>query len=82
LPKLVGYYVRTVQRSKPKQNKMNIYGLKELINAMEKQNNPNDRYMLEFYKDLYNEQLQQIANKVQKELDEQTKKSWFEHLAR
>jgi hypothetical protein len=61
---------------------MNIYGLKELINAMEKQNNPNDRYMLEFYKDLYNEQLQQIANKVQKELDEQTKKSWFEHLAR
>jgi hypothetical protein len=61
---------------------MNIYGLKELINAMEKQNNPKDRYMLEFYKDLYNEQLQQIANKVQKELDEQTKKSWFEHLAR
>jgi hypothetical protein len=61
---------------------MNIYGLKELINAMEKQNNPNDRYMLEFYKDLYDEQLQQIANKVQKELDEQTKKSWFEHLAR
>ncbi len=61
---------------------MNIYGLKELINAMEKQNNPNDRYMLEFYKDLYNEQLQQIADKVQKELDEQTKKSWFEHLAR
>jgi hypothetical protein len=61
---------------------MNIYGLKELINAMEKQNNPNDRYMLEFYKDLYNEQLQQIADKVQKELDEQSKKSWFEHLAR
>jgi len=61
---------------------MNIYGLKELINAMDKQNNPNDRYMLEFYKDLYNEQLQQIADKVQKELDEQSKKSWFEHLAR
>jgi hypothetical protein len=61
---------------------MNIYGLKELINAMEKQNNPNDRYMLEFYKDLYNEQLQKIANKVKKELDEQSKKSWFEHLAR
>ncbi len=61
---------------------MNIYGLKELINAMEKQNNPNDRYMLEFYKDLYNEQLQQIADKVQKELEQQSKKSWFEHLAR
>ena len=62
---------------------MNIYGLKELINAMEKQNNPNDRYMLEFYKDLYNEQLQQIADKVQNELEkEQENKYWFEHLAR
>jgi hypothetical protein len=61
---------------------MNIYGLKGLINAMEKQNNPNDRYLLEFYKDLYNEQLEQIANKVKKELDEQSRKSWFEHLAR
>ena len=61
---------------------MNIYGLKELINAMEKQNKPNDRYMLEFYKDLYNEQLQQIADKVKKELEIQSKKSWFEHLAR
>ena len=61
---------------------MNIYGLKGLIKAMEIQNNPNDRYMLEFYKDLYNEQLQEIADKVKKELDEQTKKSWFEHLAR
>jgi hypothetical protein len=53
---------------------MNIYGLKGLIKAMELQNNPNDRYMIEFYKDLYNEQLQQIADKVQKELDEQSKK--------
>ena len=61
---------------------MNIYGLKELINAIEKQNNPNDRFMLEFYKDLYNEQLQEIADKVAKELEEQSKKSWFEHLAR
>ena len=61
---------------------MNIYGLKELINAMEKQNKPNDRYMLEFYKDLYNEQLQQIADKVTKELELQSQKSWFEHLAR
>jgi hypothetical protein len=53
---------------------MNIYGLKGLIKAMEMQNNPKDRYMLEFYKDLYNEQLQQIADKVQKELNEQSKK--------
>ena len=62
---------------------MNIYGLKGLIKAMEKQNNPNDRYMLEFYKDLYNEQLQQIADKVQKELEkEQENKYWFEFLAK
>jgi hypothetical protein len=62
---------------------MNIYGLKGLIKAMETQNNPNDRYMLEFYKDLYNEQLQQIADKVQKELEkEQENKYWFEFLAK
>lgn len=62
---------------------MNIYGLKGLIKAMEMQNNPNDRYMLEFYKDLYNEQLQQIADKVQKELEkEQENKYWFEFLAK
>lgn len=62
---------------------MNIYGLKGLIKAMEKQNNPNDRFMLEFYKDLYNEQLQQIADKVQKELEkEQESKYWFEFLAK
>lgn len=62
---------------------MNIYGLKGLIKAMEKQNNPNDRFMLEFYKDLYNEQLQQIADKVQKELEkEQENKYWFEFLAK
>ena len=62
---------------------MNIYGLKGLIKAMEMQNNPNDRYMLEFYKDLYNEQLQQIADKVQKELEKkQENKYWFEFLAK
>ena len=62
---------------------MNIYGLKGLIKAMEMQNNPNDRYMLEFYKDLYNEQLQQIADKVQKKLEkEQENKYWFEFLAK
>ncbi len=68
---------------------MNIYGLKWLINAMEKQNNPNDRYMLEFYKDLYNEQLQQIADKVQKQLNDDQKKdlyfkskSWHDYLAK
>jgi hypothetical protein len=68
---------------------MNIYGLKGLINAMEKQNNPKDCYMLEFYKDLYNEQLQQIADKVQKQLNDDQKKdlyfkskSWNDYLAK
>ena len=68
---------------------MNIYGLKELINAMEQQNKPNDRYLLEFYKDLYNEQLQQIADKVQKQLDQEQidqlyykSKSWNDYLAK
>ena len=62
---------------------MNIYGLKGLIKSMETQNNPKDCYMLEFYKDLYNEQLQQIADKVQKELEkEQENKYWFEFLAK
>jgi len=68
---------------------MNIYGLKGLIKAMEKQNKPEDRYMLEFYKDLYNEQLQQIADKVQDQLDQETKnelyyksKAWSEYLSK
>lgn len=68
---------------------MTIYGLKGLIKALEKQNNPANRYLLEFYKDLYNEQLQQIADKVEKQLDQDTKKdlyfkskAWDEYLAK
>jgi hypothetical protein len=68
---------------------MNIYGLKGLIKAMEVANNPQDRYMLEFYKDLYNEQLDQIANKVQDQLDQEQKndlyfksKAWNDYLSK
>lgn len=68
---------------------MTIYGLKGLIKALEKQNNPANKYLLEFYKDLYNEQLQQIADKVEKQLDQDTKKdlyfkskAWDEYLAK
>ena len=61
---------------------MNIYGLKELIKAIEVVNNPSDKYLLEFYRSLYDEQLKEIADKVAKELETQSKKSWFEHLAR
>jgi hypothetical protein len=50
---------------------MNIYGLKGLIKALELANNPGDQFLLEFYRSLYQEQLQQIADKVQKQLDQE-----------
>ena len=56
---------------------MNIYGLKGLIRALEKENKPANKYLLEFYKDLYQEQLQQIANKVQEQLDQDQQKDLF-----
>jgi hypothetical protein len=68
---------------------MTIYGLKGLIKALEKENKPANKYLLEFYKDLYNEQLQQIADKVQKKLDQDQQKelyfkskSWNDYLAK
>ena len=68
---------------------MNIYGLKGLIKALEKENKPANKYLLEFYKDLYNEQLQQIADKVQDQLYQETKKdlyykskAWNDYLAK
>jgi hypothetical protein len=68
---------------------MTIYGLKGLIKALEKENKPANKYLLEFYKDLYNEQLQQIADKVQKKLDQDQQKelyfkskSWNDYLSK
>lgn len=61
---------------------MNIKDLKLIITKLEDQNDPNDQNLLQFYKDLYLETLDKIAEKVAKELEEQSKKSWFEHLAR
>ena len=61
---------------------MNILDLKLIIKKLEKENNPNDANLLQFYKDLYQETLDKIAEKVTKELEEQSKKSWFEFLAR
>ena len=63
---------------------MNIYGLKGLIKALEKENSPANKYLLQFYKDLYQEQLQSIADQVQKkqEQDNKDKKSWAEYLAK
>ena len=62
---------------------MNIYGLKGLIKALEQENSPANKYLLQFYKDLYQEQLQSIADQVQKKLDQEHKdrKSWSEFLA-
>ena len=64
---------------------MNIYGLKGLIKALEKENKPANKYLLEFYQHLYFEQLQEIADKVQKELDQDnfyTSKSWNDYLSK
>lgn len=61
---------------------MNIRDLKVIILKLEKENNPNDANLLQFYKDLYQETLDKIAEKVAKELEIQSQKSWFEHLAR
>lgn len=61
---------------------MNIRELKVIILKLEQENDPNNENLLQFYKDLYLETLDKIAEKVAKELEEQSKKSWFEHLAR
>jgi hypothetical protein len=68
---------------------MNIYGLKGLIKALEQENKPANKYLLEFYQDLYQEQLQQIADKVQDQLDQDQKdqlyyksKAWNDYLAK
>lgn len=63
---------------------MTIYGLKGLIEALKKENNPNNGYLIQFYEDLYQEQLDQIAKKVARQLDQeqQRKKAWFEFLAK
>ena len=68
---------------------MTIYGLKGLIKALEAENKPGNKYLIEFYNSLYQEQLDQIANKVQEQLDQETKnelyyksQAWSEYLAK
>ena len=65
---------------------MNIYGLKGLIKALEKENIPANKYLLQFYNDLYQEQLQSIADQVTKKLEQdqeqRNKKSWSDYLAK
>ena len=54
---------------------MTIYGLKGLIKALEAENKPANKYLIEFYNSLYQEQLDQIANKVQNQLDLEKQKT-------
>jgi hypothetical protein len=63
---------------------MTIYGLKGLIEALKKENNPKNSYLIEFYESLYQEQLNQIADKVKKQLDDKFYKSeaWANYLAK
>lgn len=68
---------------------MTIYGLKGLIKALEKENKPANKYLIEFYNSLYQEQLQQIADKVQEQLDQEQKnelyyksQAWKDYLAK
>jgi len=65
---------------------MNIYGLKGLIKALEQENKTANKYLLQFYKDLYQEQLQSIADQVTKKLEQdqeqRTKQSWADYLAK
>jgi hypothetical protein len=64
---------------------MTIYGLKGLIKALEKENDPANKYLLQFYQDLYTEQLDQIADQVKKKLDQDNfykSKAWIEYLAK
>jgi hypothetical protein len=66
-----------------KTNKMNIYQLKAIIKGLELTNYPSDKYLIEFYRNLYQDQIKQIADQVQKILDQENKerKSWNEFLA-
>jgi hypothetical protein len=64
---------------------MTIYGLKGLIKSLEVANNPADQYLLEFYRSLYQEQLDQIAKKVKEQLDQDNyfkSKSWNDYLSK
>jgi hypothetical protein len=65
---------------------MNIYGLKGIIKALQQENKAANKYLLEFYEALYQEQLQSIADQVVKKLDQdqekRNKQSWDEFLSR
>ena len=64
---------------------MNIYQLKAIIKGLEVTNLPGDKYLIEFYRNLYQEQIKQIADQVQKKLDQDNfykSRSWIDYLAK
>jgi hypothetical protein len=62
---------------------MNLYQLLAIIKQLEEEQNPANEYLLQFYTDLYKCELQTVADKVTKELDElPMSKTWFEYLAK
>lgn len=62
---------------------MNLYQLLAIIKKLEDEQNPANCYLLEFYKDLYQCELLLIADKVQKQLDNNPmNKALFEYLAK
>jgi hypothetical protein len=62
---------------------MNIYALKNKIKRIQALNDPKQRYWLEFLQDLYNKELQAMADKVTQELSQEQKEksSWAQYLA-
>jgi len=61
---------------------MNIYALKNKIKQLQAANDPKQKYWLEFLQDLYNKELQAMADKVSQELsqDKKEKSSWTSYL--
>lgn len=49
---------------------MSIYDLKRLINALELENLAINKYLLEFYYSLYQDQINKIADQVLKQLNQ------------
>jgi hypothetical protein len=62
---------------------MNIYALKNKIKRLQALNDPKQRYWVEFLQDLYNKQLQAMADKVTQDLSQEQKEksSWAQYLA-
>ena len=62
---------------------MNIYALKNKIKRIQALNDPKQRYWVEFLQDLYNKELQAMADKVTQDLspEQKEKSSWAQYLA-